>query len=102
MRAERVILSFFAVIIGLVAAGAAFYFYQMTKLVPEDKTKTGNLNLKISASPTPDIANLLSVDTPKDEEVFNKKVITITGKTRSDATIIVTTEDTDQVVKPAS
>ena len=102
MKAERVILSFFAVIIGLVAAGAAFYFYQMTKVVPEDKTKTPDLTNKISVSPTPDNANLLSVDKPKDEEVFNKKVITITGKTRNDATIIVTSEDSDQVVKPAA
>ena len=94
-------LSFVAVIIGLIAAGAAFYLYQMTKVVP-DKDKVISLIPKLSVSPTPDSANLLSVDSPKDEEISAKKTITITGKTRNDATIIVTTEDSDQVVKPAS
>jgi len=102
MKAERVILSFVAVIIGLIAAGVAFYFYQMTKVVPSDQAKPLSATSKLTPSPTPDTANLLTVDSPKDEEVFDKKVISITGKTRSDATIIVTSEDGDQVVKPAS
>ena len=102
MKAERVILSFAAVVIGLIAAGVAFYFYQMTKVVPADQAKPINATSKLTPSPTPDTANLLTIDTPKDEEVFNKKIISITGKTRSDATIIVTSEDSDQVVKPAS
>jgi hypothetical protein len=102
MKAERVILSFVAVIIGLIAAGAAFYFYQLTKVVPENQTNPSGVTSKTTLTPTPDNANLLTVDSPKDEEVFNKKVITITGKTRSDATIIVASEDSDQVVKPAS
>ena len=101
MKAERVILSFVAVIIGLIAAGVAFYLYQVTKVVP-DRDKTISLMPKISVSPTPDSANLLSIDTPTDEQVFDKKTITITGKTRKDATIIVTTEDSDQVVTPAA
>lgn len=101
MRAERVILSFVAVIVGLIAAGAAFYLYQMTKVIP-DKDKTLTLVPKVSVSPTPDNANLLTVDTPKDETVTDKKVITISGKTRSDATVIITSEDNDEVVKPAS
>ena len=101
MKAERVILSFVAVIIGLIAAGVAFYLYQVTKVVP-DSDKTISLMPKISVSPTPDSANLLSIDTPTDEQVFDKKTITITGKTRKDATIIVTTEDNDQVVTPAA
>jgi hypothetical protein len=101
MRAERVILSFVAVIVGLVAAGVAFYLYQTTRVVP-DKDKTISLMPKISVSPTPDKANLLTVETPQDEAMVDKKVISITGKTRSDATIIITSEDTDQVVKPAA
>jgi hypothetical protein len=101
MKAERVILSFLAVIVGLIAAGGAFYLYQMTKVVPD---KDNNLTLlpKVSVSPTPDKANLLTVDSPKDEEVITKKSITISGKTRTDATVIVTSEDNDEVIKPAS
>jgi hypothetical protein len=101
MKAERVILSFLAVIVGLIAAGGAFYLYQMTKVVPD---KDNNLTLlpKVSVSPTPDKANLLTVDSPKDEEVITKKSITISGKTKTDATVIVTSEDNDEVIKPAS
>ncbi len=101
MKAERVILSFIAVVVGLVAAGGAFYLYQLTKVVP-DKDKTLSLLPKVSVSPTPDKANLLTLDSPTDEEVVNKKVITISGKTRSDAVIMVNSEDNDQVVNPAS
>ena len=100
MKAERVILSFVAVIVGLIAAGGAFYLYQMTKVVPEDKNLT--LMPKVSISPTPDKTNLLTVDTPKDEEVVNKKSVTISGKTKSDARVIITSEDNDEVVEPAS
>lgn len=101
MKAERVILSFIAVVVGLVAAGGAFYLYQLTKVVP-DKDKTLSLLPKVSVSPTPDKANLLTLDSPNDEEVVSKKVITISGKTRSDAVIMVNSEDNDQVVQPAS
>jgi hypothetical protein len=101
MKAERVILSFLAVIVGLIAAGGAFYLYQMTKVVP-DKDNTLTLVPKVSVSPTPDKANLLTIDSPKDEEVVNKKSVTVSGKTRNDATVIVTSEDNDVVVKPAS
>lgn len=101
MKAERVILSFVAVIVGLVAAGAAFYLYQTTRVVP-DSERTLTLIPKVSVSPTPDKANLLTVDSPKDEEVIATKVVKISGKTRPDATIMVTAEDNDEIVKPAS
>ena len=100
MRAERVILSFVAVVIGLIAAGAAFYFYQMTKELSPDQTKPLGVASKNSPSPTPDNANLLTVDSPKDEEVFDKKTITISGKTTPKSNIIVSSENNDQVVTP--
>jgi len=101
MKAEKVILSFVAIIVGLVAAGIAFYFYQMTKVVPEQKDKTVNQKIDMP-SPTPDTGNFLTIAAPTDEAVFSKKVITINGKTESNATIIVSTEDSDQVVTPAA
>ena len=101
MKAEKVILSFIAIFIGLVAAGVAFYLYQMTKTVPPQKAQTLSLDTK-SLSPTPDASHLLVVESPKDEEVLDKKVISVNGKTRSDATVIVSTETTDEVVKPAA
>lgn len=102
MRAERIILSFVAVIIGLIAAGVAFYLYQTTKVIPENEAKPLTVNNAPSVSPTPDNANLLTITKPSDEEIFDKKVITVSGKTRPDATVIVTTEANDAVVTPAA
>lgn len=100
MKAEKVILSFVAVFVGLIAAGIAFYLYQMTKTVPVPKTPTVNATVTPSTLSSEN-DKLLSVDSPKDEEVFSKKLITITGKTLSGATLIVSTETGDQVVTPA-
>ena len=102
MKAERILLSFVAVIIGLAAAGGAFYLYQMTKALPNQKIKPPTLSSNITPSPTPDSANFLNVDSPKDEQVFDKKLITVHGKTANDATIIVSSENGDEVIKPAS
>ena len=103
MKAEKIILSFVAVFVGLVAAGVAFYFYQTTKVIPQaDQPKTVAMKPE-SLKPTPTTAdtNTFTVESPKDEEVFTKKVITITGKTVKGATVTVSTTDLDQVVQPA-
>ena len=100
MKTERLILSFVALLIGLGVAGAAFYFYQSTKVIKkEDKPKTISI---LSPTPTPDISGyVLTIDSPKDEEVVSRKTITISGKTASDATVIITTETDEQVISPA-
>lgn len=102
MKAEKVVLSFVAVLIGLIAAGIAFYLYQATKTVPNQQPK----NLRIVETPTPaplsDKAHLFKIDNPKDEAVFAKKLLTVTGQTVDGTSIIVSTEDDDQVVKPTS
>lgn len=102
MKLEKILLSFVAIIVGLVAAGAAFYLYQMTKVVPTPKAQQQVSGAKTSPTPSLDSGNILSLDAPKDEQVFSEKQVTINGKTMPDATVIVTTEDTDQIVKPAS
>jgi len=102
MKAEKVILSFVAVLVGLIAAGVAFYLYQMTRTLPAQKTIPLTMAPKISPSTSVDNGHVLTVDSPSDEQVFDKRTITINGKAESDATIIVSTEDNDQVVTPAS
>jgi len=101
MKTEKVVLSFVAVLVGLIAAGVAFYLYQATKIVSSSQTKP----LTMVVSPTPaalsDKAHFLQIDNPKDEAVFDKKLITVSGKTVGGSTITVSTEDNDQVVKPA-
>lgn len=99
MKTERVILSFIALLIGLSVAGGAFYLYQSTKVVPTTKNKTVTVK---PPTPTPDTSSyILTIDSPKDEEVVNKKTITIAGKTARDATVIITTENDEQVILPA-
>ena len=101
MKAEKVILSFVAVFVGLVAAGFAFYLYQSTRVLPADKAQPLGMKTTMAATPTPVDTDVLSIDSPTDEQVFDKKVITIKGKAVKDATITVSTEDGDQVVKPS-
>lgn len=102
MKAEKIILSLVAVIVGLVAAGVAFYLYQMTKTIPSTKNQTISIQPQISQSPTPNAQNFLNIENPKDESVTDTKTITISGKTAPNATIIVSTENNDQVVNAAS
>jgi len=101
MKAEKIILSFVAVSVGLIAAGIAFYLYQMTKTIPPSKTQTLSVKSQISISPTPNAQNFLTVENPKDESVSATKTITISGKTAPRTTIIVNTENSDQVVNAA-
>src|SRR5258708_14263671 len=100
MKAEKVILSFVAVFVGLIAAGVAFYLYQTTKVVP-DQSKTPATKVALQTSPTPSGNDIFALDSPKNEQVFDKKLITIKGKCAKGATIIVSTDDNDQVVQPA-
>lgn len=100
MKSERIILSLIAVFIGLLVAGGGFYIYQMTKQIPRDKADT--ITIKSHATPTPSSTGYLTIDTPKDESLTDRKTITISGKTIIGSTIIVSTEAGDQVVKPTT
>lgn len=99
MKAERLILSFVALIIGLAVAGLAFYLYQMTKSQPVETKKITNI---VKPSPTPDESLFLTLDSPKDEEVVSTKTLKISGKTTPDAIVVINTETNDEVVKPTT
>jgi len=102
MKAEKVILSVVAIIVGLIAAGVAFYLYQMTKTVPAQKTETLSIKSQNTPTPTPNSEYFLIVESPKDESVVTNKSIAISGKTSPKATVLVSTEVDDQVITPAS
>ncbi len=102
MKAEKVVLSFVAVLVGLVAAGIAFYLYQATRTIPSSQSKPVTIVATPTPAPLSDKAHLLKIDNPKNEGVFDKKLISVSGKTVSGASLIISTEDNDQVVKPAS
>ena len=96
MTKEKIILSFVAIIIGLTVAGGAFYFYQSTKVIPQEQ----QIPITINPSPSPTPKVLLTVDEPKDENVYDSRVIKITGKTDPNATIIVLTDTDEDVLIP--
>ena len=99
MRAEKIVLSFIAVLIGLTVAGVVFYFYQSTKVISPGSLKT----IKLGASPSPVKSSLfLKLDSPKDESTTDNKTVTISGQTSPQATIIINTPTSDQVIPPSA
>lgn len=100
MKTERVILSFIAVLVGILVTGAVFYLYQSTKKSTSRNTKT----ITISAEPTPTPAQnvLLSIKSPTDEEVISKKIVTVEGTTEKDATVVIVTPVDQEVLTPSS
>lgn len=103
MKAERVILSFIAILVGLFAAGVAFYLYQSTRSLPEQNTQPISIaKPTVAVTPMADDTTYLTIENPKDEEVFTKKTISVNGKTMAGATVLVSTDDGDQVVEPAA
>lgn len=102
MKAEKVILSFVAVFVGLIAAGIAFYLYQTTQTIPTDQTKPSATKVAIQPTKVPaNNTDVFTVETPNDEQVFSQKLITIKGTAVKGATITVSTDDADQVLQPA-
>lgn len=99
MKGEKIVIAFIAVSIGILVAGVAFFLYQTTKILPSTKTKTISIS---SPTSTPIPSVFLTVDRPRDEEVSDKKIITISGKTAPSAIIVISTQSTDQVITPAS
>lgn len=99
MKGEKIVIAFIAVSIGILVAGVAFFLYQTTKILPSTKTKTISIS---SPTSTPIPSVFLTVDRPRDEEVSDKKIVTISGKTVPSATIVISTQSTDQVITPAS
>ena len=100
MNKEKLVLSVIAIILGLFVAGGAFYIYQMTRVIEEPiRSKTIP-----TQSPTsiPDSATLLILNEPKDEEVFNKRIINVKGKTVKGATVLVSTANIDQAITPSA
>lgn len=99
MKKEKLILSFVAVFFGLLVAGIAFYLFQTTKIVPDSATKTISLT---SPTPTSSPSISLTINQPTDEEVVSNKVLVVSGKTQSNAVIVVITDSSNEVVTPSA
>jgi len=98
MKVEKLLLSFFAVLGGLIVAGVAFYLYQSTKAIPATQIKTVRI-----ATPTPtSTPGILTLDSPQDLSVTDSKTVTVAGHTDPKATLVISTASTDEVITPAS
>lgn len=98
MKFEKLLLYFFAVLGGLLVAGAAFYFYQSTKAIPPSQIKSIQIT-----TPTPTgTPVILTIDTPQDGSVTDNKIVSLSGTTDPTATLIISTSTTDQTITPAS
>lgn len=98
---ERVIIVLIAIIIGLTVTTLGFFIYQSTKMLPNDEKQ--NISIK---SPTPTAGSVnnihLLIEEPKNEAVTNKRTIQVKGKTNSENTIIVSTNQEDVIANPSS
>ena len=92
------ILSAFAIVVGLLVALSAFYLYQRTKQIDTQKIKP----ISIVSTPTPKPSVFLKIDTPGDEKVFDKKIISVSGKTVSGAIIVILSENSEEVLNPTA
>jgi hypothetical protein len=92
MKKEKVILSFVAALVGIAVAGLGFFFYQSSKKIDSSEVKKITIT---NPSPTPVSSIFLTVDSPKDDEVVDKRTITISGKTIPEAKIIILTQGSE-------
>lgn len=99
MKKEKLILSFIATLFGLLVAGIAFYLFQSTKTIPVTTTKTISFT---SPTPTSSPSISLTLDRPKDEEVVKSRVLIVSGKTTSNAVVIVITDSSEDVITPSA
>lgn len=99
MKRERIVLSFIAVCIGIAVSALAFYLYQSTKVLSPAQQNTVSV---INPKPSPKSSLFLSIDTPNDEDVVQTRTVKVTGKTTRDATLLVVTATSEQVLIPSA
>lgn len=93
MKKEKIILLITAGIIGLLIAFAGFFFYQSAKKVKPSEIK--KIIIKNPETETQS-AIFISISSPKDEEVVEKRNITISGKTIPEAKILIISQNSQE------
>ena len=95
---ERLIIVFVAVAIGLIVTTLIFFLYQQTKTIPSKSTEP----IVKTQTPAPSSPNYLVVDEPLDEALADRRLVQVKGKTHTQDTIVVSTNQEDKVVTPTS
>lgn len=86
MRKEKIILSIIAGTVGILVALGAFFFYQSTKTLRDSQIKKIVID---SPTPNPEKGLFLNITSPKDEEVVSNRTVKVSGKTVSNAKIVI-------------
>lgn len=97
MLKEKIVLISLAILAGTVATVSLFYLYQKSKVIIPQKTQEGKPKEEVATSK----ALFLTMESPEEEKVFDKRLIPITGKTLNFATVVISSEDNELVLKPA-
>ena len=84
MKKEKIILFLIVILVALIVAGVGFYIYESTKTIPSTKIKKVAV---LVPTPTPKPSIFISVSSPSNEQVFDKKIITVSGKTIANSTV---------------
>lgn len=95
MLKEKVFLIFFAILGGTLFSVGLFYISQKTSITPNQTSR------KETPTPTPTPVFFLNIESPQNEEVFDKKIIPLSGKTFPQAQVLISSEDKDIVLTPA-
>lgn len=89
MKKERIILSIAAGLTGILVAVAGFFIYQSTKKVNPSEIKKITIN---TPSPTPQSGLFLTLNRPRDEEVVEERIVTVSGTSIPGAKIVILTK----------
>lgn len=98
MLKEKAFLTVLAVLGGVLFSVGLFYLYQKTKIIiPEKTTQTQEAPTVQPEAPS----FFLNIETPEDEQVFDKKIISLSGKTSPTAIVIISQEDKELTLTPS-
>lgn len=97
MLKEKAFLTILAVLGGVLFSVGLFYLYQKTKIIIPEKITQFETPPAQPEAPS----FFLNIETPEDEQVFDKKINSLSGKTSPLSVVIVSQEDKELVLTPS-
>lgn len=98
MFKEKILITLLAILGGIVFSIGLFFLYQKTKQVTPRPSSNKEA---VETTPTP-VQFFLNIGAPQNEEVFNKKLIELSGKTLGTAVVVIMGQDKEVVLTPAA
>lgn len=101
---ERIVIVFIATLLGLLLTTAGYFIYQ-TATSYSQKTSADNSPINLQAqndnAEKERQEEALSISSPTDEAVVDKRTLEITGKTYAENTVVISSNNEDVVGTPA-